>query len=153
MLIKRIVDEDLTNYKCPSMLIAMPRCTFKCGETNCQNSPLANETDVVMYAYEIISRYKKNNLTKAILFAGLEPLDSWEDVKMFIQLFREKSNDDIVIYTGYNKCEIQDKVRWLQKFKNIIMKFGRYVPGQKPHYDCVLGVELASDNQYAEKIS
>lgn len=153
MLIKQIVNEDLTNYKCPSMLIAMPRCTFKCGEINCHNSPLANEPDIITYAYEIINRYKKNNLTKAIIFAGLEPLDSWEDVKMFVQLFREQSNDDIVIYTGYNKCEIYDKIRWLQKYKNIIVKYGRYIPDQKPHYDCVLGVDLASDNQYAEKIS
>ena len=41
----------------------------------------------------------------------------------------------------------------LKKFKNIIVKFGRYVGGQQAHFDEVLGVYLASDNQFAEKIS
>ena len=41
----------------------------------------------------------------------------------------------------------------LKKYSNIIIKFGRFIPNQKPHYDPVLGVELASDNQYGEKIS
>ena len=36
---------------------------------------------------------------------------------------------------------------------NIVIKYGRYIPGQTPHYDEVLGVKLASDNQYAERIS
>lgn len=39
------------------------------------------------------------------------------------------------------------------KWKNIIVKFGRFIPNQHPHYDEVLGINLASDNQYAEKIS
>ena len=62
-------------------------------------------------------------------------------------------NDDIIIYTGYDKNEIEDQIMILKKYKNIIVKFGRYVPGQQAHFDKVLGVELASDNQYAEKIS
>ena len=37
-------------------------------------------------------------------------------------------------------------------FKNIIIKFGRYVPNQKEHYDEILGINLASSNQYAEVI-
>ena len=39
------------------------------------------------------------------------------------------------------------------KWENIIIKFGRYIPNQEKHYDDVLGIELASDNQYAEVIS
>ncbi len=153
MILKDVIFEDIINYKVTSMVLEFPKCSFKCGMSVCQNSTLAEMPDIVVYDYTLIDRYLKNPMTHAIIFQGLEPLDSWEDVKMFIQLFREQSDDDIVIYTGYNKCEIQDKVRWLQKYKNIIMKFGRYVSGQKSHYDCVLGVELASDNQYAEKIS
>ena len=62
-------------------------------------------------------------------------------------------NDDVVIYTGYNKEEIADKIEVLKKFKNIIIKFGRFIPNSKKKYDEVLGVELASENQYGEKIS
>ena len=38
-------------------------------------------------------------------------------------------------------------------FKNIIIKFGRYIPNRNNKYDEILGVTLASDNQFAEKIS
>ena len=153
MIIKRIIDEDLSNYKCPSMLIAMPCCTFKCGKANCQNSPLFKEQNIQIRKEEIVSRYLKNNLTHAMILAGLEPFDSWNDLLELITEFRNYTNDDFVIYTGYTKCEIADKVKKLSQFKNVIIKFGRYIPGQKSHYDGVLGVELASDNQYAERIS
>ena len=62
-------------------------------------------------------------------------------------------DDDIVIYTGYNKEEIVDKITQLADFKNIIIKFGRYVPNRPSRYDEILGITLVSDNQYAEKIS
>lgn len=154
MIVKDILDEDFVNYKLPSMVLAFPKCdSFKCGRSVCQNSTLANSPDIVITAKKIIDRYLKNNITHALVCGGLEAFDSWEDLSMFVQIFREYSNDDIVIYTGYNKCEINDKIRWLQKYKNIIVKFGRYVPNQKPHFDSVLGVDLASDNQFAEKIS
>ena len=61
--------------------------------------------------------------------------------------------DDIVIYTGYKKCEIENQLHQLKQFSNIIVKFGRYIPMQPPIYDEVLGVELASPNQYAERIN
>ena len=58
-----------------------------------------------------------------------------------------------VIYTGYNREEIDGELRMLMSLPNIIVKFGRYVPDQEPHMDEVLGVKLASDNQYAVQIS
>ena len=94
-----------------------------------------------------------NNISKSIVCGGLEPLDSWEDLQNFIMLLRHRSNDPIVIYTGYNKNEIKDKIEWLQSYENIIVKFGRYIPNQETHYDKILGIYLASDNQYAEVIS
>ena len=48
---------------------------------------------------------------------------------------------------------ILDKVKELSKFKNVIVKFGRFIPNQNSHYDEVLGVELASNNQYARKVT
>ena len=84
---------------------------------------------------------------------GLEPFDSWNDLKSFIHELREYCNDDIVIYTGYDKNEVIEKINELSKYTNIIVKFGRYVPNQKKHFDDLLGLYLASNNQYAEKIS
>jgi uncharacterized protein (DUF924 family) len=65
------------------------------------------------------------------------------------------TQDDIVIYTGHTKEEVQEReiYQYLLKAKNIIIKFGRFIPNQQPHHDKTLGVELASDNQFAERIS
>ena len=152
MIVKKIIDEDFTNYKKPSMFICTPRCTMKCGEALCQNSPWLKQPDVEVEIIDIIKRYEENSLTKAVVFAGLDPMDSFWGLYSFVVMFRSVSDDDIVIYTGYTKCEIADKIEQLKQFPNIIVKFGRYVPNQQPHYDEVLGVDLASDNQYAEKI-
>lgn len=159
MILKGIIDTDTVNYKKISMVLEFPKCNFKCdhecGRQVCQNSALATAPIIATTFASVYHRYADNNLTSAIITQGLEPFDSWNDLWGFINYVRnfEKCDDDIVIYTGYTKCEIADKVEILREFPNIIIKFGRYVPDQQSHYDEVLGVELASDNQYAEKIS
>lgn len=80
-------------------------------------------------------------------------MDSWGDLLLFIEKFRAKSQDDIVIYTGYYKEEITDKFDILKQYDNIVVKYGRFLLGYKKHYDEVLGIELASPNQHAERIS
>lgn len=156
MLIKGLVDEDFVNYKLPSMYIATATCSFKCdkecGHPICQNSALARQPSIEIDDEKIVERYIKNPITKAIVFGGLEPMDQWQDVIYLICLFRNV-DDDIVIYTGYDKDEIDCFLPYFMNYKNIIFKFGRYIPGQQPHFDPVLGVYLASDNQYAERIS
>ena len=159
MEIKGIIHEDFVNYKVCSMTIAMPYCTFKCdkecGSNVCQNSKLAKDPTLDIPAAKIIEQYLYNPLSHAIVFQGLEPFDSYNDIYYFIYALRFifKNNDPVVIYTGYNKDEILSKIEDLLKFSNIIIKFGRYIPNQKPHYDEILGVNLASDNQYAEVIT
>ena len=159
MEIKGIIHEDFVNYKVCSMTIAMPYCTFKCdkecGIDVWQNSKLAKEPIIDIPAAKIIDQYLRNPLSHAIVFQGLEPFDSYNDLYYFIYALRFvfKNDDPVVIYTGYNKDEILSKIEDLCKFNNIIIKFGRYIPDQKPHYDEILGVNLASDNQYAEVIT
>ena len=71
-----------------------------------------------------------------------------------IKLFRNQGeNCPFIIYTGYYPNEIPKPLERLKQYKNIIIKFGRYIPNQKPHYDEILGVSLASLNQYAEVVS
>lgn len=157
MVLKNLLDEDFVNYKKPSMILGFPKCDFKCdkecGQQVCQNSALATAPNIEVNPMGLIARYETNPITEAVCCQGLEPWDSFTDLLTFITLFRSVSNDDIVIYTGYNKDEILDEVTLLKEVPNIIIKFGRYIPNQQPHYDEVLGVDLASDNQYAEKIS
>lgn len=156
MIIKQLVDEDFVNYKKPAMFIGFPHCTFKCekecGVRCCQNSALAQSPNINVSIDTLIERYKSNTITHAVVCGGLEPMDSWDELQCFILNFRYWSDDDIIIYTGYTEEEIQDKLEWLQWYKPIIVKLGRYIPGQQSHYDSILGVKLASDNQYAKMV-
>ena len=159
MKVKGIIFEDFVNYRYPCMTLQMPFCSFKCdkecGMSVCQNSALASAPIKEWTVHSIIREYLHNHLTSAICFQGLEPFDSFDDLYDFIKEARiyYYLPCDIVIYTGYNKDEIQDKIDKLKKFKNIVVKFGRYIPGHEPHFDSVLGVSLSSPNQYAERIS
>lgn len=157
MVIKGVTMEDFSNYKKPSMFIAFPSCNFKCdkecGVRVCQNSTLAKAPDINIDVEKIVKKYLDNPITKAVVCGGLEPFDSWSDLLLFIEKFREKSQDDICIYTGYYKEEITDRIDILKRYDNIVIKYGRYIPGHEKHYDEVLGIELASPNQYAEVIS
>ena len=153
MKIKGLISEDFVNYKKPAMTIMFPYCTFKCGTEYCQNSPLSKAEDIEMDISNIVIRYLNNPIAESVVIQGLEPFDSWDDLIVFVKQLRESCDDDIVIYTGYYKEEIADKIALLSKYKNIIIKYGRYVPNQEKHYEEVLGVYLASSNQYAERIS
>lgn len=154
MKLKGIIDYDCVNYKDACMTLMFPYCSFKCDRENrcnvCQNSNLAEEKTLDISMEYIMKIFNDNPLTHTICFQGLEPLDSWDELKDFITLFRSQSAASIIIYTGYNKEEIADKIEWLKEQRPIIIKYGRFVPNQQPHYDAVLGVYLASDNQYAE---
>lgn len=157
MVIKQLQDEDFVNYKKPSMFIGFPTCTWKCekecGRKVCQNGTLATSPNIEIETTKIIERYLNNHITNAIVMGGLETFDSYNQLYEFISLLREQCDDDVVIYTGYYKEEIENYIIELSKFKNIIIKFGRYIPNQEKHYDEVLGIWLASNNQYGEKIS
>ena len=84
-------------------------------------------------------------------------MDDFFDALAFIKTLRYgyKCQDDIVIYTGYTEeeCWKRGWIELLSKVPNIIIKFGRFIPGQEKHLDAVLGVQLASDNQYAQRIT
>ena len=101
----------------------------------------------------IVKSFVANPLTEAVVIGGLEPLDDKEDVFEFIKDFRKNCDNDIVIYTGYTEEEVSATVLALKCFKNIIIKFGRYIPRTNKRFDEVLGVTLASKNQYAVRIS
>lgn len=166
MRIKGLIDEDFVNFSLPSMYIAFPSCSWKCGHGLCQNSPLAQSPDIEISKEKICERFVSNPISQAFVFAGLEPFDSFMDLLSLVDTIRNKNNlkNPIVIYTGYTKEELEEgkilvegseeifKSCWeyLISLPNIIIKFGRYIPGHEAHLDTILGVELASPNQYAE---
>lgn len=161
MLIKNLIDEDFVNYKRPSMFIGCHSCTFKCdklaGKQVCQNGTLAKSPDINISIEKLVDRYLNNPYSEAIVFGGLEPFDDLESVVNFISKLREWSNDNVVIYTGYTEEEIHDmfprQFNQLVSLKNVIVKYGRFIPDEESHFDNVLGVFLQSNNQYAVKLS
>jgi hypothetical protein len=160
MKVKGIIDTDFVNYKIPCMTIEMPickgfKCDKECGKPVCQNGLLASAPTNEYSIDSIIELYESNPLARAVCFQGLEPFDTFDDLFDFIFVFRncDALNDDIVIYTGYNKNEIENQLIQLKQFSNIVVKFGRYIPECESHFDAILGVNLASPNQYAERIS
>lgn len=156
MKLKGLNEYDICNYKDPSMFLIFPNCTFKCdkecGRPICQNSALAREAEIEIKSIELVHRYLNNPLTHAVVCGGLEPFDSWDDLWSFICVFRGFSKDPIIIYTGYKEEEISEKIDFLSKLDNIIVKFGRFIPDSPHIFDTILGVKLASNNQYAKYI-
>lgn len=154
--IKNIIDEDFVNYKKPSMFIIFPKCTFKCnkdcGRPVCQNYKVLEEPNIEVSINAIVNRYLSNPITSAIVLGGLEPFDSEEELKELICNFRDNVQDPIVIYTGYTEEELfkNKTYKKIISLNNIIIKYGRFIPDQDNHYDNILGVKLASSNQYAK---
>lgn len=154
MIVKTIIDEDFSHYKTCSMVVAFPTCSWKCNKCLCQNSELDATKGIEMPMNDILDRYMKNPISQAIVCAGLEPFDTFEDLVDLICTARNYTADPVVIYTGYDEKEIRSKIDYIaMRYENVIVKFGRYKPEQQPHFDKTLGVDLISDNQYARRIS
>lgn len=169
--LKGLVDEDVVNYRKTSMFLIFPNCDFKCekecGRAVCQNSSLAKAPILNYDDKEIIKRYIDNPLTHAIVIGGLEPfysITSMEQVCALVSLLRDDYDclDDVVIYTGYTEAELTGEKEGLSitqqylfqnltEIPNIVIKFGRYRPDDVSHYDSILGLNLASLNQYAKR--
>lgn len=161
MRVSTIVDEDFTNYKVPCMLIGAISCGGKCcieagiPLSVCQNDGWRSCATHTVSAQDVVERYLRDPITQAVVFGGLEPFEQFEDVVEFVRVLRTEyhCDDTAVIYTGYYPDELEDELLMLSSFPNIVVKFGRFVPDSPHRFDEVLGVELASDNQYAIKIS
>lgn len=169
--LKGLENEDIVNYRKTSMFLIFPNCDFKCekecGRAVCQNSSLAQTPIFTLEDKDIIRMYLDNPITKSIVIGGLEPfysIDSMEQVCALVSLLRDEYQcmDDVVIYTGYTEDELEGKkgnLSILQQYlfanlietPNIVIKFGRFRPDDVSHYDTVLGVNLASLNQYAKR--
>lgn len=174
MKLKFLMDEDFVNYKKPSMFIGFPTCSFKCCKEGnfpievCQNCDLMKTKDIEISAEKIVERFLSNPITSACVIGGMEPFDSFSDLLDLISELRKYTDCDCIIYSGYTKEELENgwfyqenrnsntrrmAYEWLKTYPNIVIKFGRFIPGHQPHYDEVLGVQLRSDNQRAERIS
>lgn len=158
--LKGVIVEDFVNYKVPSMFLITSKCDFKCCTEQgldisvCQNEPIAKYKTKDFKVSFLFDAYKDNDITKAIVVGGMEPMLQFDELYELVSFFRGHGIDDaFVIYTGYYPNEISDEINKLKEFPNIVVKFGRYIPNRPKKFDEVLGVTLASDNQFAEMIS
>ena len=118
MRVKFIRDEDFVNFKKACMFIGTISCTFKCCTdakipcTVCQNFPWSSNPIINVDDDSICQRYFSNPITEGIVFGGLEPMDQFDEVYNLIHKFRidYKCNDPVIIYTGYYKDEIIEKI-------------------------------------------
>lgn len=158
--LKGVVMEDFVNYAKPSLFLITCKCDWKCCHeanipiTVCQNEPVVRQTTKEFLISSIYKAYIDNEITKAVVIGGLEPILQFEEVLSLLDYFRKQNcNDDFVIYTGYYKEEIGKEIEQLKKYPNVVLKYGRYKPNLISRYDDVLQITLVSDNQYAERIS
>lgn len=156
--LRGIKDECFQDYRKTSMVIITCFCDWKCwdkkGENICQNNKLIQEPIQIFDPEYIVKRYLNNPLTHALVIAGLEPLLQMDEILELVVTFRTQCNDDVVIYTGYDMCEIDSNfLQKLSEYENIYLKCGRFIPNHSPHYDEVLGINLASNNQYGVKLA
>lgn len=149
--------DDTTDYKNTSLLLVFPTCKGKCE--GCQNWKLFNVKSKQYLLKSIIELYKNMKTHKAIVCAGLEPFDSFLELKvLFEEILKLNKITDFIIYTGYDKEEISFSVKELLKIykkynsytKNkLIIKYGRYDKNKSEKwYSHSLGVDLATNNQY-----
>ena len=104
-----------------------------------------------------MNEFDSNPFVDAIVIGGMEPLKQFDELINFLNAKKEHksekvNNADVVIYTGYYPNEIKAELLALREFPNIIMKYGRFIPNIEGRFDPILGVNLASNNQYAEKL-
>ena len=156
--------DNTTDYKETSMLLIFPKCSGKCGK-ECQNDYLRKVQAKQYKIKDILTLYESMNTHNAIVCAGLEPFDSdFEELKNLFKYFMlSEKSVDFVIYTGYKYEEIEEKVQELEHIlnsvidnainadKKLVIKFGRYdVRHKEPWKSDILGVELATTNQYVK---
>ena len=158
--------DNMTDYKKTSLLLVFPMCSGKCGE-KCQNYHMIGKTKTKNFKIKsIIELYNNLKQHQAIVCAGLEPFDTFDDLYNIFEAFLSNIKPvDFVIYTGYTYDElhktkqIDDLLKCFYKHlnisKNLIIKFGRYNEDQScnSYISKILGVKLATGNQHVIKFS
>jgi organic radical activating enzyme len=165
MLVRKIIRDDNVNYKRTALFVGIGDCDWKCckeagmNASMCQNSELAKVSAWKMTANECLDVVvHRKSFEQSVVIGGLEP---FRDMNSLLELCRAVSSRcefvdwDVVIYTGYYYNEIVEEVELIKESvgnHRLIIKFGRYDPALPPVKDSILGVELASSNQYAKII-
>ena len=145
------INETFNDYKKTGLYIAFTKCKLNCF--GCQNIELKDKIPLEIDVDDLSKFIINNPIIDSIICSGLNPMDSFLELQMLIHKIRRFSKMDIVIYTGYKEKDLDWQIISLKQYPNIIIKFGEYIKERDYIFDEVLQVTLASDNQYAKKIS
>lgn len=153
--------DDITDYRKTALYLIFPYCSGKCGDV-CQNKHLRGYKKLKTTAKSLAEFYNSLHTHEAVVMAGLEPFDSFNDVLSIVKEFcKLKKSVDFVIYTGYTESEYKEMfektlLEHFNKYNNsddefsrvIIIKYGRYDENCKKEWNSkILGVNLATTNQ------
>lgn len=144
-------NETFNDYKKTGLYIAFPKCKLNC--LGCQNVELKKKIPLNIDVGNLVNYVLNNPIIDSIICSGLNPMDSFYELQMLIHKIRKFSKMDIIIYTGYKEEDLVLEISVLKQYPNITIKFGEYIKDCDPIYDEILQVTLASNNQYAKKIS
>lgn len=146
--------EVFQDYKKSALLFSTCYCDWKCCHEAgvdidiCQNQKVSQQREVTL-PFESILKKVNQSFTDAVIFGGLEPILQADEVVQCIEYLRKHGvKKDIVVYTGYYLEEIDPETLAYLALNDCILKCGRFIPDRKPKFDAVLGITLASDNQY-----
>lgn len=143
ILIKGIFHERTEDAPFIGALICANNCNFNCND--CINQDLKYSTGYYMEDTEIIKEVLSNIFNKGIILSGLEwTLQSAEMLKL-IDLALD-NNLEVILYTGMIKEDFFNKFPQL-KYKNILIKFGKFNKELYVENYKVYGIKLASSNQ------
>ena len=146
--------EVFQDYKKSALLLCTCYCDWKCcaesglDQSLCQNSRIAKQREIKTPFASILKKVNAS-FTDAVIFGGLEPMMQVDEVIQCIEYLRLNGvKKDIIIYTGYYLEEIDSNILYRLSQNKVILKCGRFIPNRSSKYDPILGVVLASDNQY-----
>ena len=152
------VVEVFQDYKKSALLFSCCFCDWKCCKeagipiSVCQNQSICSQRTITL-SFESVLRMVNNSITDAIIFGGLEPFEQIDEVVRCIEYLRFNFvSKPVIIYTGFYPEEINENTLDRLSLSHVILKCGRYIPNLPPVYDEVLGITLASNNQYGVQL-
>lgn len=153
------LQEVFQDYKKYSLLIGVCFCDWKCclesgiPVTVCQNHNLES-AKFFEVSFDYVLKTLNESYADALIIGGLEPFMQTDEVVQLLKFLRENGvKKDLLVYTGYYLEEIDSYTIGLLSDLNVILKCGRYIPDRPSNkIDPVLGIKLASSNQYGVKL-
>lgn len=143
---KGIEEERMQDAPFIGALLLAVDCHNNCP--GCFNQYLRNEPTLTAPAFVIMQAVKSNPFHQGIILGGLEWTEQPQEMIELI-VSAKRYELEVMLYTHYTKEEFLTMFPVLRQ-SGIYVKFGEFKIGEESHDS--MGVTLASNNQYIEKL-